>query len=182
MTPNSPSITLSIVTLILTSTLLGSAATVIFSNLRASADARRMRYSEVVQSVAAWVEYPYRIRRRVNDDASTLADLANHGHAIQEKLAQDKAWVAAESRAVSALLEECLSRLAMKVGDSCQDAWRAKPIVSAEQMNLGDFGPRGHSLSLVKLQMAISYRFGVRRLLWSSAVKKRVDRRCAEFG
>lgn len=167
---------ITLLTLLLSSTVLGAAATVSLNNLRAASEVRRLRYAEVVQSIGAWVEYPYRIRRRVDNAPATLSELAGQGHSLQERLALNRAWVAAESRAVSAVLEDCLNSLAGEVGASCQDAWRTEPVSRADQMNLGDFGPRGYGYILAKLQLAISYRFGVRRLLWASVVQRRIER------
>ena len=72
--------------------LTTAAGTQFFARLRDAADRRRTRYAEIVQTLVAWVEFPYRIRRRVDDEPATLSALAALGHFLQEQLAGDQAW------------------------------------------------------------------------------------------
>jgi len=50
----------------------GSIAATFISHLQASAEKRRERYAEAVACLVGWVEYPYRVRRRVNDERKWL--------------------------------------------------------------------------------------------------------------
>jgi hypothetical protein len=151
---------------ILGSSVVAGLVSSILGNARANATARRERYAAVVRSLVAWAEYPYRIRRRTSDDPATLAALADRGHTLQEQLAESRAWVAAESRALSEIVDRCVRDLTALVGPACAAAWREPPIVTSEGMNLGDFGPRGVEHIVARMECAIAYRFGVRRLMW----------------
>ena len=153
----------------LISSLLGSA--------RANATARRERYAQVVRCLVAWAEYPYRIRRRTGDDPATLAALADRGHALQEQLAESRAWVAAESPAISEVYDGCVRDLTALVGPACVAAWREPPITTSGGMNLVDFGPRGIEGIVARMECAIIYRFGIRRLMVRPWVLHRLRRR-----
>lgn len=105
----------------------------ILGNTRANAAARRERYAQVVRCLVAWVEYPYRIRRRTSDDPATLTALADRGHALQEQLAESRAWVAAESRALSEVLDACIRDITTQVGPACVAAWQEPPSRRASE-------------------------------------------------
>jgi len=165
---------------LLGSTVIGSVVSTVMNNLQVTAQVRRERYAQAVRTIVAWIEYPYRIRRRTDDNPVTLAALAEHGHTLQEQLAETRAWVAAESDVVSQVLEDVLLRLRPIIGHACQQAWREDPITIAAKMNLGDFGPYGTTRSpdqlVNRVQIAISYRFGPRRLLLSPISRRRLDK------
>ncbi len=69
-----------VLTLVLGSTVLGALLTALSKNLRDAAVVRRDKYAAAAGHLAAWTEYPYRIRRRTSDDAETLTRLADLGH------------------------------------------------------------------------------------------------------
>jgi len=67
--------------------VIGSIAVVLltrlFTNLAARRDERRREYSDAVQTVFAWVEMVYRVRRR---DPSALFPLVARFHDLEERL------------------------------------------------------------------------------------------------
>ena len=81
--------------------LVTAAGTQLVARVQAVNDRRRVRYSQAVQTLVGWVEFPYRVRRRVDDAPGTLASLANLGHDLQERLAGDRAWIESENRHVA---------------------------------------------------------------------------------
>jgi hypothetical protein len=153
--------------------LIGS----ILGNTRANATARRDRYAQAVRSLVAWAEYPYRIRRRTSDDPATLTALADRGHTLQEQLAESRAWIAAENRAMSEVFDGCLRDITALVGPACGAAWQEAPIETSAGMNLGDFGPRGIDRIVSRMECAVIYRFGFRRLMWRRWALRRLRRR-----
>jgi hypothetical protein len=162
---------------VLGSSLVAGVVSSVLGNARANATARRERYAEVVRCLVAWAEYPYRTRRRTTDDPATLTALADRGHTLQEQLAESRAWVAAESRALSEIFDRCLRDLTALVGPACAAAWQEPPITTSEGMNLGDFGPRGVEPIVARMECAIIYRFGVRRLMWRGWILQALRRR-----
>lgn len=160
--------------LLVSSGLAGQLLTTSVARLREDAGLRRDRYAEAVGLLVARIEYPYRIRRRVDDDATTLAALAELGHDLQERLARTQAWVATESRAVADVFDACVRNLDMPFKAACRQAWEAPPIAAAAQMNLNGFGLGSQQTLVANLERAAAYRFGARRLLPERVLRQRL--------
>src|SRR3954447_22288011 len=165
---------------LLGSTVLGTFLTTVVAGLRASATTRREGYAAAVQAFVSWVEYPYRIRRRTSDEPAALTKLADVGHDLQECLARHRAWVAAESGALSGVFDKAVADLTGPVGEACKEAWNSPPVTRAADMNLSGFGPGDVSGTIKTLECAVAYRFGLRRLLSGWVVRRRLRARgCA---
>ena len=148
----------------------------ILTGLRASAAARRDRYAGAVRVPVARIEYPYRIRRRTDDDPATLATLAATGHDLQERLAEVRAWIAAESRPISEVFDACLTELDQPFKQACQQPWSSPPVTGPGQMNLNGFGLGNRQALISRMEQAIGYRFGPRRLMPAPLVRWRLTR------
>lgn len=166
-----------VVATILGSTVLATLVTTIVTGLRSSSSARRDGYAAAVEAVVAWFEFPYRVRRRTSDAAESLGALANLGHDVQERLAGRLAWVATENDVVSETFDAVLAGVRSRVGDSVAEAWNTPAVAAAPEMNVSPFGPGSIQTDLVKLHVAISYRFGLRRMLPDRFTRWRLARR-----
>lgn len=154
------------IALFLGSSVVGGVITASLGSLRAAAEVRRAGYAETSRVLISRVEFPYRIRRRTSDSAEVLADLSRIGSDIQERLAGQRTWIASESWAMAALLDEVCAEIDEQIRAAAEDAWRQPPIASADQMNLGDWGPgQSCARSLAKFRRATTFRFGLRRLI-----------------
>lgn len=102
---------------------------------------RRDRYSQVLGTLVAWIEYPYRVRRRTSDDPATLTALADRGHDLQEQLARDQSWVIAESKHVATAYAAARSVISCEVGAAIKDAWEHPHVTTSADMNLNGWGP-----------------------------------------
>lgn len=162
---NSTNVWLLVVISLLGSSVFAGVITSVLGNLRAAATARREGYANAVRSLIARGEYPYRVRRRVSDDAEVLSGLVERGHDLQEQLAACRTWVASEHRVVGALFEAALATIDGTVGPAIKDAWNQPPITAAAGMNLNGWGPGDQWSHVAKLERAIAYRFGPRRLI-----------------
>lgn len=167
----------SILILALGSSVVAGALAHILTGLRAEAAARRDRYAGAVKLLVARIEYPYRIRRRTSDEPETLSALAATGHALQESLAEMRAWISAESPPLSEVFDNCLSALDSPFKQACAEAWDAPPITSPTQMNLSGFGPGQQQHVITRMEHALIYRFGLRRLLPAAVVRRQLRRR-----
>jgi hypothetical protein len=156
---------MSILLAIIGSGLLAALIGAIMTNLRANAETRRSRYAQAVKSLVSWAEYPYRIRRRVDDEPTTLANLAETGHRLQEQLAESRAWVTAEHQVAGLIYVKCLHAVRSNAGPACSKAWCAGPADTPEKMVLGDIGVGSPETAIVVLERAITFRFGLRRLI-----------------
>lgn len=163
-------------TLLISSGLVGQLVTSAIARLRESAAVRREKYANAVALLTAWVEYPYRIRRRTNDDPDTIAALAERGHQLQEEIAATRAWIATESPVVGEVFTHHLAQLDEPFKQACRQAWESAPITAPAGMNLNGFGLDGQQSALDALECAAAYRFGTSRLLPASKLRKRLQK------
>jgi hypothetical protein len=126
---------------------------------------RRDHYAQAVETLIAWVEFPYRIRRRTDDDPATLTGLAGLGHQLQERLGCQQAWIATECPPVAKVYAETRKNIGSRVGDATKEAWRLPPVTEAADMNLGDWGPGSACApAITAFQGQVENRFGYRRV------------------
>jgi hypothetical protein len=161
----STSVWLLVVIALLGSSVLAGLITSVLGNLRAAATARREGYANAVRSLIARGEYPYRVRRRVSDDADVLSALVERGHDLQEQLAACRVWVASEHRLLGSMFDVALAAIDETVGPAVKDAWNQPPIAAAADMNLNGWGPGDQRPHVADLERAIAFRFGPRRLV-----------------
>ena len=145
----------------------GSVGAVLMTQLFAAADRRRDSYAEAVAVLLSWCEYPFMIRRRVNDDPATLQRLVDHGHELQERIARSEAWVTAESRKMGAEYSSLVADVKTAVGPLLQEAWESTPAGTAAEMNLNGWG--SDSCATVRgrineFRRRTSHRFGSSRI------------------
>ena len=151
--------------------ILSAIATMVFARVNEATNRRRERYADAVQTLVAWIEFPYRVRRRADNDPATLAALANRGHDLQERLAYHQAWIATEHPDLAQTYAATRAILNRDVGPFISDAWENDPIATPSDMNLGEWGPgKASSDAITNLQNEIANRFGFRR------IKHRIDR------
>jgi hypothetical protein len=143
--------------------LAGAVLGVLVSQWGAERQRRREAYAAAVRTLISWAEYPYRIRRRPDDDPATLANLTELGHTLQEDVRYHQTWIAAENRQVGALYREASTYVIAVGRQACRQAWQAPPAQTAAAMNLNGWGPPSVDDHIIALQSAISNRFGWRR-------------------
>ncbi len=175
--PTDPFSAAAILTLVLGSTVLGALLTSLSKNLRDAAVVRRDKYATAVGHLAAWTEYPYRIRRRTSDSAETLSRLADLGHQLQIDSACHRGWIAGESPAVGDLYDAWLEHVQAAVTGPASQAWQGGPVTHAAGMVLDGFGPPSAAPGVAAVEAALGYRFGLRRFMWSSWVARRLGER-----
>lgn len=145
--------------------VITAVVTMFVARANAAANLRRDRYAQAVQALVAWVELPYRVRRRTDDSPETLSALASLGHDLQERLACHQAWIGTEHPALARTYEQTLSIINRAVAPAVNDAWNSPPVTSAPGMILGSWGPaQAAKEPLAELQQAVEDRFGVGRL------------------
>jgi hypothetical protein len=143
---------------------LTAVATMFVTRASAAADRRRDRYASAVETLAAWLEFPYRVRRRTDDAPATLSKLADLGHELQERLACHQAWIATEHPELANTYAATIDALSALIGPALNEAWEMSPCAKASDMNLGSWGPAPASQrALADLQVQIENRFGARR-------------------
>ena len=144
---------------------LTTAATMGIARAGEAANRRRDRYAEAIQTLVAWIEFPYRVRRRTDDTPATLKLLADIGHDLQERLAGHQAWIATEHPRLAKTYAATRATITEQVGSAAQQAWDSPPMATPADMNLHGWGPAGScQAALVDLQHEIENRFGHRRI------------------
>jgi hypothetical protein len=165
-------------TFILGSSVVAALGNNVVSSLRAAAEVRREGYAETSRALISRVEFPYRIRRRTSDSPEVLADLSRIGSDIQERLAAQRTWVAGESRAMAAFLDQVCAAIDEHIRAASADAWSHPAITAPEHMILGDWGPGAAAATpLGQFRHAASFRFGLRRLVPAFVWRRWVTRR-----
>ena len=145
---------------------LTSAAALTISRSGEAANRRRDQYAQAVQTLVAWTEFPYRVRRRTDDNPATLSGLVELGHDIQERLACHQAWIATEHPPVAASYGKARQTIGPTIGAAISEAWNTPPASSAVEMNLGDWGPGATcEAAVAEFQRQVERRFGIRRFL-----------------
>lgn len=151
---------------VLVAALTGAVALAL-SRASEAANRRRDRYADAVAALVAWIEFPYRVRRRTDDTPATLATLATRGHELQEKLAGHQAWIFGEDSAVATAYRTARSTITPLVGAALREAWATPPASTAEAMSLGDWGPgKECAPAICDVEKAIADRF-----TWTGTLK-----------
>jgi hypothetical protein len=151
---------------LLSAGVVAAVVTAVLGRWAQATERRRDAYALAVKTLVAWLEYPYRIRRRTSDAPEELGRLAALGHDLQEQLRCHQTWIESESRLVAAAYREALAEIALLVAPACTEAWKMPPVTKAEDMVLGQWGPGSMGMaSVAAVQAAIGERFGYRRLL-----------------
>ncbi|MHB8719724.1 MAG: hypothetical protein ACYDAC_12675 [Candidatus Dormibacteria bacterium] len=144
--------------------VVGIVATALAGRWSEAVSHRRDGYAAAVATLVAWIEFPYRIRRRTSDSPEELARLAGLGHDLQERLSCHATWIAAESRWLGIRYAKTLAAISGLTSDANNEAWRHAPATTGADMILGDWGPGAPGRALVhEFQGAVGWRFGVRR-------------------
>lgn len=158
-------IPLAVVIIGLVGSITVAVLTFALGRLNDAAARRRNAYAEATKQLVAYVEYPYRIRRRSSDSPDELTRLASLGHDLQEALTYHETWIRSENRWVAEVYKEVRRDLAMAVAAACNDAWETPPISAAGGMRLNGWGPRGTQEHIERFESAVAFRFGWRRAL-----------------
>lgn len=144
--------------------VLTTAGNLVLKRFDAADGRRRDHCADAVATLVAWSEFPYRVRRRVDDRPETLTALTAIGHDLQERLACHEAWISTDSTSASAAFRKARADLAAPVGDAIKQAWDSPPITTASAMNLGTWGPGSATPPVVaELQRQFAARFGPER-------------------
>lgn len=144
---------------------LTAAATMLVTRAGEATNRRRDHYAHAVQTLVAWIEFPYRVRRRTDDTPATLKALVDLGHDLQERLACHQAWIATEHPQLADVYATTRATITTLVGPAIKEAWETRPADKLADMNLGGWGPAGPCHDAVtELQHKIEDRFGLRRI------------------
>jgi|GEM_PF-2541177 len=138
--------------------------TAYFTASAARRKSRAERYATMVVNLAAWTEFPYRVRRRPSDEAAITCRLTEHMHALQEHVVLDSAELAAECPWLAKRYERALADIKAATLPHTKEAWATPGIGTVGGMNLNGWGPVGTSEIVLRWRTELRWRFGWRRL------------------
>ena len=119
------------------------AVSVYWLQTRAAARERKRKMcAQALGDALAWLELPYRVRRRTSDTAQTLAGLAAHAHDLQEKLLFHSSWLCIELPDIGRRYNELLVLLKNSASEPLREAWNTPATATPQDMNVGELFSR----------------------------------------
>lgn len=96
------------------------------------------QYGQALADALAWMEVPWRIARRVDDEPATVAALTSHVHKLQEEIGYHRRWLAIESELVGDAYGQLIDALKTRTEPYAQDAWQRPPASTPAVQVLDD--------------------------------------------
>jgi len=167
--------------IVLTSSVISAIAGKLLDRGSTHVDRLREGYAEAAKALAEWSNFPYRIERRVADDAETRKALAELGSDITDRLAYYSGWISADSPEMGEFYIRLVKRLRVDVAEHARYAWNQPPRLTGAEMNIRRDPPADSSPVLIVsawayvqvFSNAVRYRFGWRRhLVWGPLLRR----------
>lgn len=105
------------------------------------AERRRRAFADALAAVEAYVELPYRVRRR-RDSAEARHNLTEAISQVQSDIARHVAWLELEAPTVAEPYRTLVRIARSQAGAQMQQAWRNEPLRNDSDMNLHIAYPR----------------------------------------
>lgn len=127
-----------------TASLIVFALTALVASVKDRDNRRRDIYARAFQSIAAYKEFPYVVRRRRGGDLSVAADerarISEDLRKVQEDLSYFSAWMGTESPRVAASYRGLVAETRRVAGQQIHTAWSEAPVAADNGMNMPDLG------------------------------------------
>jgi hypothetical protein len=104
-------------------------------------DRRRDEYSEAFATAMEWTEFPYRIARRLSNDAEAVAPIVAAMHQSQERICFHTNWLGTLSEDMGNTYSSLVNAVKTKSAPHIQTAWKQEPAPVPEGMILGNAFP-----------------------------------------
>ncbi len=124
--------------------------------------------AEALSDALLWLEIPYRVRRRTDNNAATLSDLAERIHRLQERQVFHTSWLQVEIPDAHAPYVALLKAVKQQVREYIQAAWRSDPAERPEDMNVGPLYQADVTSEIEGYVQAIRGAVGIWRWPWST--------------
>lgn len=103
-------------------------------------DDRRKSCAQAIADALAWREFPYRVRRRQDDELSTRTALVERMHSLQEALYYHENWLRIEMPHAQPHYARLVDKVKRTTEHQLKEAWGATPAPREGTMNIGDLG------------------------------------------
>jgi len=138
MVPTVTILTPASASVIAASMALLSAVFVFYLNRKAAEiERKRTACAEAMADAIAWLELPYRVRRRQGDDKATLDALAERFHQLHERLLFHENWLRIEVPTAHPLFKTLVGESRAAALIATREAWEAPRISEPKDMNIG---------------------------------------------
>jgi uncharacterized protein YhaN len=114
--------------------LLGQAAFRIWD----ARDRRRDEYSRAFATAMEWTEFPYRIARRLSNDAEAVGPIVAAMHQAQERISFHENWLRTVSDDIEKAYSGLVDAVKRKSAPHIHTAWNRDPARVPDGMILGD--------------------------------------------
>ncbi|MCW2538755.1 MAG: hypothetical protein JWN95_480 [Frankiales bacterium] len=126
--------------LLLSGAVVAAIVNIVLTRRKSLEDERariRTTCAEAFETVAAYKESPYAIRRRRHDSpGEERARLSDELRRVQARLSYFTAWMRWEGATLAAAFDDLVSNLRRVAGKACHDAWLAAAADSDHAMNI----------------------------------------------
>lgn len=97
---------------------------------------KRQTCAEAMADAIAWIELPYRVRRRQDDEPLTLDALAERFHTLHERLLFHENWLRVELPTAYQLYVDLVEAARRAAFVAIREAWEADPVSTPVGMNI----------------------------------------------
>jgi hypothetical protein len=106
------------------------------TQVQARRERRAKEFADALAAVEAYLEAPYRIRRRQAATPEAREALTSALSDLQARIALHRAWLQVESPTVGHAYDALVSAARSEAGAQMAEAWNAAPLISDTDMNL----------------------------------------------
>jgi len=131
--------------------LLGQAASRVWN----ARDRRRDEYSRAFAAAMEWTEFPYRIARRLSNDAEAVVPIVAAMHEAQQQICFHENWLRSVSDNIATAYSDLLAEVKAKSEPHIHTAWKQPPAEVPEGMILGNAFPVDVSAEVAELSKQI---------------------------
>ena len=117
--------------------VFGAVPAYLLGQRRMVVERKRISCAEAIADALQWLELPYRIRRRPDDGAETIASLGERTNHLRERLQFHEKWLRIEIPKSVPSYRRLVEAVMATAGPAIEEAWNSSPIKSAKDMNLG---------------------------------------------
>jgi len=115
---------------------LGAVVVYVLQVRETARERKRRMCADALADALAWLELPYRVRRRTDDSSEVLAQLAQRAHDLQERLLFHRSWLCMELPGAWQQYDDLVTAIKEATREPLQQAWAHPPVTEPTDMNI----------------------------------------------
>lgn len=104
-------------------------------------DRRRDEYSRAFAAAMQWTEFPYRIARRLSNDAAAVTPIVEAMHEAQQEICFHENWLRSVSDDIANAYSRLVRQVKARTEQHLHTAWKREPARVPDGMILGALFP-----------------------------------------